>query len=433
VATGEYSGCINLPDRKAFLSPHTKLFQALGIARARDVRLSERLASRVTNPVASGLVAYAFVVVMLGTTLPTPLYPLYQARMGFSALVITVIFATYAVGVIAGLLLFGRLSDQIGRRRVLLPGIALSGASAVVFLLAGGLTMLLVGRLLSGLSAGIFTGTATAALIDLAPEHRRGRAGLIAAAVNMGGLGLGPLLSGVLAQYGPAPLKLCFAVDLALLAPAAIGVLTTPEPAQPTGALRLRPQRLRIPHTMRQTFISAAIAGFAGFAVVGLFTAVSPTFLGQILHKSNHAVSGFTVFSVLAASTVGQVITGYISQRRGLLAGALTLACGAAVIATSLLTESFGLLYLGAIVAGLGQGASFRAGLSAVGAASPPAYRSEVSSSFFVIIYVALSIPVIGVGAGEQSLGIVTAGAIFAAVVTALALVAFVLLKRLSN
>src|SRR5438094_3599386 len=114
------------------------------------------------------VVSFALAVAMLSTTLPTPLYALYRERFGFSELMITVVFATYAAGVIASLLLFGRLSDQIGRRRVLLPGLALSALSAVAFLLADGLTLLIVGRVLSGLSAGIFTGPAAATLVDLA-------------------------------------------------------------------------------------------------------------------------------------------------------------------------------------------------------------------------------------------------------------------------
>jgi MFS family permease len=118
--------------------------------------------------------AYAFAVTMVGTTLPTPLYAFYRERFGFSELMITVIFATYAAGVITGLLLFGRVSDELGRRPVLLAGLALSAISAVCFLLAGGLAMLLVGRVISGLSAGIFTGTATALLVDLASSRRRG-------------------------------------------------------------------------------------------------------------------------------------------------------------------------------------------------------------------------------------------------------------------
>jgi len=151
---------------------------------------------------AFALSAYAFAVTMAGTTLPTPLYPLYRERFGFSELMITVIFATYAAGVIVALVLVGRLSDEIGRRPVLLPALALSALSAVAFLLAQGLVPLLVGRVLSGFSAGIFTGTATATLVDIAPPRRRGRGTLVATAANMGGLGCGPLLAGLLAQCG---------------------------------------------------------------------------------------------------------------------------------------------------------------------------------------------------------------------------------------
>ncbi len=128
---------------------------------------------------------------MMGTTLPTPLYGLYREKFGFSELMITVIFATYAVGVIAALLLFGRLSDEIGRRAVLLGGLGFSALSAVAFLTTSGLALLLVGRALSGLSAGIFTGTATATLVDLAPAEQRGRATLVGTLANMLGLGSG--------------------------------------------------------------------------------------------------------------------------------------------------------------------------------------------------------------------------------------------------
>ncbi len=167
---------------------------------------------------------------MVGTTLPTPLYLLYRQRFGLSELVITVIFATYALGVIAALLLFGRLSDELGRRRALLPGLALSALSAVAFLGAHGVGLLLVGRALSGLSAGIFTGTATATLIDLVAPERRGRATLVATMANMGGLGCGPLLAGLLSTYLGSALRVTFLVDLALLLPAAIGVWAMPEP-----------------------------------------------------------------------------------------------------------------------------------------------------------------------------------------------------------
>jgi MFS family permease len=142
---------------------------------------------------------------MMGTTLPTLLYALYRQRFGFSELMITVIFAVYAAGVIAALLLLGRLSDQIGRRYMLLPALGLSALSACVFLLADGVPLLLTGRVISGLSAGIFTGTATATLVDLARSERRHQATLVAAVANMGGLGVGVLLAGMVSQWAGSP------------------------------------------------------------------------------------------------------------------------------------------------------------------------------------------------------------------------------------
>src|SRR2546423_590506 len=207
-------------------------------ARTRRARSTQRrrrpaaersLIRTVGRPLAFWFVAYAFFAVTIGTTLPTPLYPIYQQRFGFSQLLITIIFASYAVAVLAGLFLFGRLSDDLGRRGLLIPGVLLSAVSAIAFVMANGLGLILVGRILSGLSAAIFTGTATAAMLDLAPDDQRLRATTIAVAANLGGLATGQLLSGVLAQYGPLPVQLSFIVDLFVLVPAALAILLIPE------------------------------------------------------------------------------------------------------------------------------------------------------------------------------------------------------------
>ena len=377
------------------------------------------------------LTAYAFAVTMLGTTIPTPLYVLYRGRLHFSELMITVIFATYAVGVIMALLLFGRLSDQLGRRRVLIPGLAFSALSAVAFLLSHGLGLLLLGRLLSGLSAGIFTGTATAAIVDFAGPQRRGQATLIASMANMGGLGCGPLLAGALSQWLGAPLRLVFWVDLGLLIPAVIGVLVMPEPVPLSpGKPRLRPQRLRVPADVRATFIRASLAGFAGFAVLGLFTAVSPAFLGQTLGVSSRAVVGLVVFAVFAASTAGQLALERVPGAVALPAGCAGLIAGMGVLALGLAVSSLALLVTGGVLAGLGQGLSFRAGLAALNAESGAEHRAEVASSFFVVAYVAISLPVIGVGVLAQSAGLRAAGLVFAGLVAALSALVLVLLAR---
>lgn len=386
---------------------------------------------RIGRRLAFAIAAYAFAVTMLGTTLPTPLYVFYQDEFGFSTLMVTVIFATYAVGVIAALLLFGRLSDEVGRRRVLLAGLALSALSAVAFLLAQGLAPLLLGRLLSGLSAGIFTGTATATLLDLADPENRARATLVATIANMGGLGCGPLLAGAIAEWSGSPLHLPFWVDLALLAPALLGIWLIAEPTAPKPHPRLRPQGLRVPAEIRSVFVRAAMAAFAGFAVLGLFTAVGPAFAGEVLGVSNHAAIGLIVFSVFVASSLGQLALGPVVP----LGRALPLGCGALIVgmaglAAGIADASLPLLLLGGWVAGFGQGLSFRAGLGAVNAAAPEARRGEVASSFFVVAYVAISIPVVGEGLLAQLIGLRDAGLVFAAAVAAISAVVLVLLAR---
>ena len=371
---------------------------------------------------------------MVGSTLPTPLYVIYRQRFGFSELIITVIFATYAAGVIAALLLLGRASDTVGRRPVLLLGLAMSSLSAVVFLLAQGLAPLLVGRFLSGLSAGIFTGTATATLVDLAGPEGRGRATLVAAVANIGGLGCGPLLAGILVQLAPLPLRLSYWVDLGLLVPAFAGVYLMTDPVQGEGAPRLRLQRLSVPPEARAAFVPAALAGFAGFAVTGLSTAVSPAFLGQVLGITSDIVVGAVVFGVFAASVLGQLLLELVSQRTAMVAGCGGLIAGMALLAGGLATSSLALLVAGATLAGGGQGLSFRAALAAVNEAAPPSHRAEVASSFFVVAYLAISIPVIGEGVLAQAAGLRAAGIVFAGVVAALsAVVVAMLLSRGGN
>lgn len=376
-------------------------------------------------------VAVAFLVTMLGTTMPTPLYPLYEGRFGFGGLTVTVVFATYAVGVAAALLVAGRLSDDVGRRPVLLVGLACAAASAVVFVIAAaagaGVPALLVGRLLSGLSAGTFTGTATATIVELATPARRARAGLLAAAVNMGGLGIGPVLAGALARFAPAPLVLPYVVHLVLLLAVAAGLAGLPDPVtRRPGPVRLHVQRLGVPAAVRGTFARAATAGFAGFAVLGLFTSVSPLFVGQVLHLGDHLVIGLVASSLLAASLAGQLLSGTLSERLSLIGGCLVLVIGSALVGVGVALASLPVLLVGAVVAGIGQGASFRAGLTAVTSQAPAARRSAVSSSFFLVLYVAISLPVIGVGAAATAFGLVPAAVTFTGLVAALGAAAFV-------
>src|SRR5260370_13172507 len=154
-----------------------------------DMRVTRRhhaLPPHVSRPLAYLLLACVFSYGMLGTTLPTPLYVLYQEQYQFAAGLITVIFAIYALGVLAALLVFGRVSDHFGRRPVLLAALFLACASTLLFVFAQNVAMLLAGRFRSGLGAGLLTGPATAGLADREPTARQQRAARVATAANMG-------------------------------------------------------------------------------------------------------------------------------------------------------------------------------------------------------------------------------------------------------
>ncbi|UOB12677.1 MFS transporter [Streptomyces sp. HP-A2021] len=372
-----------------------------------------------------------FAVCMAGTTLPTPLYPLYQGKFGFSELTVTVVYAVYAFGVIGVLLLVGNASDAVGRRPVLLCGLGLAAASAVCFLCATGLGWLYAGRLLSGLSAGLFTGAATAYVMELAPEGGASRATFVATAANMGGLGCGPLLSGVLAQYADWPLYLPFVTHLVLVAGSAAVLLRLVETVRERKPLRtVRPQRPALPPQVRAVFTPAAIASFAGFALFGVFTSVSPAFLAESLHVDNHAVSGLVVALAFFASTAGQLAVGGVGVRRSLPLGCAGLLAGLALLAGALRWDLMSLVVLSALVGGVGQGLAFRGALSEVAGASPEHRRAAVISTLFVVAYAGISVPVIGVGLLTGPIGLEGAGLVFIACMAVLVSTAAVYLVR---
>ncbi len=368
---------------------------------------------------AFALLAYAFAAIMLGTTMPSPMYALYADHLHFAVAETTVIYATYAGGVLAALLVFGSWSDAIGRRPVLLAGALCALASAAVFLNADSMAQLLVGRVLSGLSAGLFTGTATAAVIEAAPPSWRTRAPAVATIANMGGLSSGPILAGLLVQYEPAPLRMPFVVHIILVVLAAGAVLAVPETSSRTGNLRLR--SLSVPAPVRPVFVIAGLAAFAGFAVTGLFAAVAPAFVANVIGIENHALAGLTAGSIFAASAGAQIFAVRIPPRRAVAVGCAILVAGMLILAAALHFSSLPGLIAASVVSGIGQGVSFSRGLAAVVEATPAECRASVGSAYFVVSYIAISLPVIGAGLAAQAWGLRTSGTMFAVVVGVLA------------
>lgn len=184
------------------------------------------------------------------------------------------VFAVYAVAVLASLLTFGRLSDHVGRRPVLSVAIAVQMTSLVVFVFADGVPMLLAARLVQGLAAGAATGAVGAAMLDI----NRAR-GTLANAIAPGiGTGSGALLSALLIQFLPAPTRLVYVVLLVILVIQAIAVALMPETVTPTAGARrsLRPE-IKLPRAVRGpvlvlvSVMASSIPGFfVGLALGGI-------------------------------------------------------------------------------------------------------------------------------------------------------------------
>ena len=372
-------------------------------ARPATMPTAERGGAGVPRRIAFWLLALVFAATMLGTTLPTPLYVIYQARWHFSSAMVTVTFAVYAAGVLAALLLAGRSSDQAGRKPVLAVALGLSALSTAVFVLAPDLGALLAARIMSGLSAGLMTGTATAALTELVPSGRR--ASLVATAANMGGLGLGPLIAGLFSQYAPHPTTLVFEVYLAVLAAAGLCLLFIPETVSPRQRPALRLAGLGIPERSRGEFIAAAVAAFAAFSLLGLFAALAPTFLGSVLHEDNHAVQGAVVFLLFAAGTVIQLLLSRFPSRRVMVAGLSLLLPALALIVAALAQAALALFLAGTVVAGIAVGSIFLGSLATASRLAPPGRRGQVVSTYFVACYAGLIVPVVGVGIASGFIG----------------------------
>ncbi|QRY64331.1 MFS transporter [Gordonia sp. PDNC005] len=365
--------------------------------------------------------AFAFTVAMIGTTIPTALYPIYSDRLGFTSLTVTVLFAVYAVGVFTALLLFGRVSDQVGRRPVLIAALVFAVLSAAVFLVPPSLVTLIVGRLLSGVSAGLMTGTGTAAIIDLYPVGRRATAGVLAVAVNSGGLGLGNLFGGVVADLSASPLVVPFAIHLGLTLLAMVGLLVFGVDDRRRGGLVLRLERLTVPREIRGAFARGTLSAGAGFASSGVLTATTGLFLVRYLGISSHSAIGAIVCLIFTCVALGQLLTRRIPSRWAMPGACGVLVLSAGLLAWALAGEVLAPLIASAVAVGLGCGVCMNVGLSTTVERVPASLRGGVSSAFFAVIYMMLAFPAVGVGLLAIPLGLREAGLVFAGVVALLA------------
>jgi MFS family permease len=370
---------------------------------------------------ALAIVAIELGVIFVGAILPTPLYPLFRDAFGFSGVTLTLIYAVYVLGNVAALLLFGRLSDQIGRRNVSLSAIGVGMASALTFAFATGTPWLFAARALSGFSTGLASGTATAWIAELHDD--RGTASRIAAGANFFGCAAGPLLGGLLAQFAPEPLRLPFFIYLVLLIAVAGATLFAPETVtkpKPLAEVTLKP-RLGVPQQIWLPFVAPAVAAFATFALIAFYAALIPNLLAASLHQSAPLVAGAIVCELFGIAAIAIISTGRLGSQAAMLGALALLLPSVWLLVGAELAQSLPILVAAAALGGIAGGLGYRGSLEVINRIAPADRRSEVVSSYLVACFAGNSLPVIGVGVLSALATTMIAHVTFAAVITALA------------
>ncbi len=385
-------------------------------------------------------VAAAFAVAMAFSTLPTPLYALYQRLDGFSTATVTVVFGFYAIGVLLSLFLAGHVSDWVGRRPVLIAGLLVEVASALVFVIWPALPGLLVARVVCGVGVGLVTATATAYLTELsasssgtpgppgpvgaAGSGRRVPADIVSTAANLGGLSLGPLIAGALAQFVVDPLLVPYWLVGGALVLAAVAVRLVPETVA-RHHRAYRPQRIAVPATARSAYFRAAAAGFVSFGVMGLFTGLAASFVAGTMHQTSHLMAGLPSFLVFFAAAAGQIALGRAAPYRLFAIGLPALVLGIAITTAAVWLAGLTLFLVGGAVAGVGVGLMFKGAMSAAAALAAPEARGETAAGIFLAAYLGLTVPVVLVGVATRLVSLPAAMTGFAvAVVLACAVLA---------
>ena len=354
------------------------------------------------------IVGVVFASAMAFSTAPAPLYAFYRQRDGFSTFMITVIYAVYGIGVIGSLFLAGHTSDWLGRRRLVGAALTAEIVAAALFLAWPQLPGLILARIATGIGIGLITATATAHMGELhalgRPGTGRARADRVSVLANLGGLALGPLITGFLARYVTHPLTVPYIIFLAVLMFATIAVAAVPETVEPTAErTKYRPQRISVPAQGRPLYYTAAIAAFAAFAILGLFSSVSPGFIAGTLHHTSPLLAGTVTFLVFGGAATAQVASSVLTAARQLQAGLLLMAVGVLIITSAVWWPSLVLFIIGGVIAGSGAGILFKGALATAAGLALPQSRGEALAGLFLVAFVGLVLPALGIGIATLS------------------------------
>jgi MFS family permease len=396
-------------------------FQKLGNI---DKALALMTSPRTLSPkLAYGLVAAVISLALFASGTPSPLYGTYRELWHFSPVVLTLVYATYAFGVLASLLLAGRVSDEVGRRPVLLVALGVLMASTVLFMLADSVAWLFAARALQGVATGAALSAARAALLDLHPRRDAAGVGLTNGVAAAGGIGLGVLVSSTLVQLGPAPRVLPYVVLFVLFAIAFAGAYRMPEPVEERGRFRVTWERPSVPPAVRRPFFLAGLAVLSSWSIGGLYFSLGPELSAQLFHTTNVIVSGIGIVALAVSAALSQLLLGRTAPWIGASAGSIGLAAGMLLVVVAANTNSSATYLIGSILGGIGFGVAYLGGLRGLVAAIPHEHRAAVMSAFYIVAYASMSVPAVLAGLVVSHIGLRSTFETFGSVVAAIALV----------
>jgi len=352
--------------------------------------------ARAISPRASFFLLSSITVSFLAaSSAPTPIYPLYQAQWGFAPVTTTLVFAVYAIAVLAALLVAGRLSDHVGRRPVLLGAIVVQVAAMALFVTAQGVNQLVLARVIQGLSTGTAVAAVGAGLLDV----DRSRGAIANAVTTPAGTALGALLAGLMVQFLPQPTALVYEVLALIMIAQAIGVAMMPETQAPrAGAWASLKPRLCLSANVRTPMAVAVPALIAAWSIPGFYGSLSPALLRGMLHTQSSLIAGLGLFVLAASAALATVALRNRSPRELSLAGGSLVLAGIALALGALSLRSSAAFFAGSALAGMGFGAGFQGAIRSLATAAPAHERAGVLSIAFIVSYLAMGLPAIVAG-----------------------------------
>ena len=367
------------------------------------------------------ILAGLFLIVFFASAAASPLYRVYQARFHFSAETLTAVFAVYVLVLLVTLLIFGSVSDYLGRLPVIITALVFSAAACVVFLTAHEVGALYVARSLQGIAAGLASGPIGAALIDLQPPGSQ-RAPVVTSVFSSLGLALGALITSALVQYAPAPTHLIWWILLAVFAVSIGTVLAMAEPGgrRPGVLASLRPH-VAVPRQARGTFAGAVPCMVAGWALGGLYLSLGPSLAAAATGSPNLLWGGLVIFLLCGTGAIAAFALRSLSPRAAMLAGCLCLLAGMAVTFGAIATTTSPAFLIGTTVAGVGFGLAFQGSFRMITALAKPDDRSGLVTAIYIVGYLAFSIPALIAGVATTHFGLHPTALVYSASLAALA------------